>query len=87
MKRDWELIHEILKMIERADTLPMSIEKLAPGYFSVEKARSLPRLDLFKYNLRLLVDRGIVLVEENDKDVILGLSWKGHDLLDKLNDD
>ena len=85
MKRDMDLIREILLGIEAAQVKPGAFlgfrgdKPIISGY---DPADCL-------YNLRLAIDEGLVESNQDHGGLLVGvtgLTWKGHDFLDQVRD-
>jgi len=82
MKRDMELVREILLAIETSDESPLGwIEISLPGYSQEDVS----------YNVELLAEAGFI--EAQDLSSMDGhewhpkrLTWKGHEFLDSIRD-
>ncbi|HEX4159226.1 MAG TPA: DUF2513 domain-containing protein [Rhizomicrobium sp.] len=85
MKRDMDLVREILLGLEKTS--------LQPGEFLVFGADDASMIDGYDadeciYNLRLAIGAGLVQ-SSNDHGVAVvvnGLTWEGHDFLDQIRD-
>lgn len=86
MKRDIDLIRQILLKIEADSNLHSQVNYKE---FITEKYSE----DLVKYNLKLMIDQGIVegrvagVFVGSMNFFISGLTWIGHDFLDASRDD
>ncbi len=85
MKRDWDLIRNILHKIEDLKDLDDFL------VFSKEKGMTEVNIDgydqdLLSYHLVLLIDAGFIRGETQGNEIndIYGLSWKGHEYAEKL---
>ena len=82
MKRDWDIIREILLYAEGAD------ERLSEVH-----AIELPGRDAYEvyYNCKLLIDAGLIsgthVMGDPPPTYVSGLTWHGHDFLDAIRDD
>lgn len=83
MKRDLELVREILLRVEDADR-PISSDEIVVGRFTDEEIR---------YHLALMMERNLIdgTFAQDDsrtisKAVVLGLTWDGCDYLDAIRD-
>ena len=83
MKRDWQVVCETLEAVEKMDR-PHDF----PNFEGVQGRYGEFTLD---YHLKLLVDTGLISgtatwMEETLAIDLRGLTWAGHDLLDRLRD-
>lgn len=86
MKRDMDLIREVMFVLERmTGTGHRTINGSDQAFGEVEASAA-----LINYNLRLLVQKGLVdgaVMPANMGFMITGLTWAGHDFLDSIRDD
>lgn len=82
MKRDLELVKELLIMIEEHDNnQPFQITREEGYKYSHEE------IEEIQYNLKLMIDAGLIEGEdvstfESSDTLIQSLTWAGHDFLD-----
>lgn len=93
MKRNMDLVREILSEVQETDLFSEEAEDLRlsrlPGHWEIQKV---------SYHLVLLLEEGFLArgllpdegwagEQEADSSVGLRLTWKGHDLLEELDND
>jgi hypothetical protein len=89
MKRDMDLVRELLLKIEAADEPPSMWDLL--GWEEGEEDLPTDTQDKYFYHLKMLVDQGFVTGIDassmSSKDWLnLELAWPGHDFLDNTRD-
>jgi len=80
MKRDWDLIREILTKVEECNP---NVKGVQPSDFSIDAHTAVA------YHVKLLIDAGLVEGEMTPSmhfDVE-SLTWEGHEFLDSIRDD
>jgi|SRR5690554_90899 len=84
MKRDWELVREILTQIEELDSSEKSLEPSALKGYS---------LGVVSYHMSLLKDAGLIEatcfqpLSGELQCVANSLTWDGHEFIDKIRSD
>lgn len=86
MKRDMDLVRQILIELEAFDPLPHGYHSIAISKFNC--ASDYPH-DVIGGHLRMMHDAGLYTTYQNRANwrQFNGLSWKGYDFLDAVRDD
>ncbi len=96
MVRDWDVIRDILLAIEQYQFKDVEIDlaKFEGDIVAIiYNGKPQPTIgQKFKYHLMLLIDEGFIrsnydIVDESDELKVMGLSWYGHDFVEKLRDE
>jgi hypothetical protein len=96
MVRNWDVIREILLAIEQYqfEDVEIDLEKFEGDIVTIIfNGKRQPTIgQTYKYHLMLLIDEGFIrsnygIVDEVDELKVMGLSWYGHDFVEKLRDD
>jgi len=87
MKRDMDLIRELLLKLESLETRPGSIWHFMPDDTEVAIPGYAP--DAIEYQVRLMIQAG--LIDTGGRGTMQGfmfrsLTWEGHDFLDSIRD-
>lgn len=87
MKRDWDLIRDILIEIENSKDMDSFLNFSESGYLYPEKLHEYENKKI-TYHIQLLVGAGFISTNEDDygEKELTGLTWKGHEYADKLRD-
>jgi hypothetical protein len=85
MKRDMDLVRDLLLAIENHPTLADGSNALA---VDTPEELGLPdrSLEEIYYHLDMMIKKGLVDGELNQMEIISGLTWDGHDFLDSIRD-
>ncbi len=96
MVRNWDVIREILLAIEQYqfEEVEIDLEKFEGDIVTIIfNGKRQPTIgQTYKYHLMLLIDEGFIrsnygIVDEADELKVMGLSWYGHDFVEKLRDE
>ena len=87
MKRDWDLIREILLEIEESHDIEDFMNHVKGENFYSENLRKYGKSNV-KYHIDLLVEAGFIRAVNTDYGdaELTGLTWKGHEYAEKLRD-
>jgi hypothetical protein len=87
MKRDWDLIRDILIEIENAEDMDAFLNFSENGYLYPESLEKYGN-EKINYHLQLLVNADFISTSDDDygEKEMSGLTWKGHEYAEKLRD-
>lgn len=85
MKRDMDLVRDLLLAIESHPTLADGSQVLV---VDTPERLGLPdrSLEEIHYHLEMMIKKGLVEGELNLMEMVSGLTWEGHDFLDSIRD-